>query len=65
MVLASVLITDPLDPICGELLENAGVKVTTKTKLTKDELLQEIKVQLSWFYRSFISLNLIFAIELV
>ena len=45
MGLASVLITDPLDPVCGELLEKAGVHVTTKTKLSKDELLIEMKVK--------------------
>ncbi|CAG0919370.1 unnamed protein product [Notodromas monacha] len=43
MGLKSVLITDPLDPICEQILGSAGVEVTTKTKLTKEELLKEIK----------------------
>lgn len=38
-----VLLLDGVDPICGQLLTQNGIQVTTKGKLTKDELLQEIK----------------------
>ncbi|XP_068246945.1 D-3-phosphoglycerate dehydrogenase [Palaemon carinicauda] len=39
----SVLLLDGVDPVCGQLLAKAGIQVTTKGKLTKDELLKEIK----------------------
>lgn len=39
----SVLLLDGVDPVCGQLLTQAGIQVTTKGKLTKEELLQEIK----------------------
>jgi len=41
--IVSVLIADAVDPKCAELLEKHGIKCTTKTKLKKEELLQEIK----------------------
>lgn len=41
--LRSVLISDPVDESCGALLASYGVPVTTKYKLPKDELIQEIQ----------------------
>ncbi|KAK0166727.1 hypothetical protein PV327_004216 [Microctonus hyperodae] len=40
--LRSVLISDPVDNLCADLLISHGVPVTTKYKLSKDELIQEI-----------------------
>lgn len=42
--LKSVLISDPVDESCGALLASYGVPVTTKYRLSKDELIQEIQV---------------------
>ncbi|XP_063988588.1 D-3-phosphoglycerate dehydrogenase-like [Diachasmimorpha longicaudata] len=41
--LENVLISDPVDGSCIDLLKSHGIAVTTKYKLPKDELLQEIK----------------------
>ncbi|KAK0078075.1 hypothetical protein PV326_009605, partial [Microctonus aethiopoides] len=41
--LRSVLISDPVDTLCADLLISHGVPVTTKYKLSKDELIQEIQ----------------------
>lgn len=42
--LRNVLISDAVDPSCVELLQRHGINVTCKNKLSKDQLLQEIKV---------------------
>lgn len=39
-----VLISEPVDPGCAALLTENGVEVTSKAGLSKDELIQEIKV---------------------
>ncbi|XP_034935751.1 hydroxypyruvate reductase [Chelonus insularis] len=41
--LSSVLISDPVDSKCADLLTSYGVPVTTKYKLSKDQLIQEIQ----------------------
>ncbi|XP_011307834.1 D-3-phosphoglycerate dehydrogenase [Fopius arisanus] len=41
--LKSVLISDPVDESCIDLLKSHGIEVTTKYKLPKDELIQELK----------------------
>lgn len=43
--LRSVLISDPVDSSCADLLTSHGVPVTTKYKLTKDELIKELQVK--------------------
>jgi len=40
----SVLISDPVDESCGALLAEHGIPVTTKYKLAKDELINELQV---------------------
>ena len=40
----SVLISDPVDDSCAELLRSHGVPVTIKYKLSKAELIQELQV---------------------
>lgn len=40
----SVLISDPVDESCGALLAEHGIPVTTKYKLPKDELINELQV---------------------
>ena len=40
----SILITDDVNEKSVEILENNGFKVTKNIKLTKSELLQEVKV---------------------
>lgn len=37
-----VLLLDGVDPLCGKVLRQAGIDVTTHTKLTKEQLLKEI-----------------------
>lgn len=41
--LRSVLISDPVDACCGELLLRHGIPVTTKYKLSKEELIKELQ----------------------
>lgn len=41
-----MLISDNLDDSCRRILEEAGIKVVTKTGLTKEQLQDEIKVKL-------------------
>ncbi|XP_057330604.1 hydroxypyruvate reductase [Microplitis mediator] len=41
--LRSVFISDPVDSSCADLLTSHGVPVTTKYKLTKDELIKELQ----------------------
>ena len=43
--ISSVLISDNLDESCRKILEGAGIKVVTKTGLTKEQLQEEIKVR--------------------
>ena len=42
--LSSVLISDSVDDSCRKILEEAGIKVVTKTGLSKEQLQDEIKV---------------------
>lgn len=42
----SILLLDGIDKVCGETLAAANIAVTIKGKLTKDELLKEIKVRI-------------------
>lgn len=44
-----VLISDDIDAVCVEILRQAGVQVTLKTKMSKDELLKEIEVYFCHF----------------
>lgn len=39
-----VLISDPVDESCAALLAAHGVSVTVKYKLSKDQLIYELKV---------------------
>lgn len=39
----SVLISDPVDESCGKLLASHGIPVTTKYKLSKEELIKELQ----------------------
>lgn len=39
----SVLISDPVDACCSELLTSHGVPVTAKNKLTKEQLIKELQ----------------------
>jgi hypothetical protein len=39
-----VLISDPVDPICSQILQNHGISVTYARQWTKERLLQEIQV---------------------
>lgn len=41
--LGSVFISDPVDACCAELLTRHGVPVTTKYKLSKEELIKELQ----------------------
>ncbi|XP_047364033.1 hydroxypyruvate reductase [Vespa velutina] len=41
--LRSVLISDPVDESCSSLLSEYGIPVTTKYKLSKDELIKELQ----------------------
>lgn len=43
-----VLISEPVDPGCARILSENGVEVTTKVGLSKDELIGEIKVSISF-----------------
>ena len=40
----SVLITDDVNEKCVQILENNDLRVLKNTKLTKEELLNEVKV---------------------
>lgn len=39
----TVLISESVDPTCAKILEDNGIKVTTKVGLTKDQLIAELK----------------------
>ncbi|CAD1468068.1 unnamed protein product [Heterotrigona itama] len=43
ITLGSVLISDPVDVCCGELLARNGIPVTIKYKLSKEELIKELQ----------------------
>lgn len=43
-----VLLLDGVDPVCGEVLQGAGISVTTRGKLTKEELVKELTVRIRW-----------------
>jgi D-3-phosphoglycerate dehydrogenase len=40
----SVFVSDPVDASCAALLTEHGIPVTTKYKLSKDELINELQV---------------------
>ena len=42
-----VLISDPVDPICAQILQEHGMNVTYACQWTKEKLLQEIQVYLT------------------
>jgi len=42
--LQKVLISDSLDPCCRDILQAGGIQVLEKPGLSKEELLQEIRV---------------------
>ena len=42
-----VLISDPVDPICAQILQEHGMNVTYARQWTKEKLLQEIQVYLT------------------
>ena len=44
----NVLISDNLDDCCKEIFSENGINVKVETKLTKEELLKEIPVSLTW-----------------
>ena len=47
--LSKVLISDNVSPRCAEILQKNGITVDTKTKLTKEDLINEIPVsQWQW-----------------
>ena len=41
-----VLLLDGVDPKCGEVLQQAGIAVTTPGKLTKEQLIHELTVRI-------------------
>lgn len=51
----SVLIVDGVGSNCADILNSHNIQVTTKAKISKDELLKEISVSLPRleFYRRF------------
>jgi len=46
----SVLITDDVNEKCVQILENNDLKVVKNTKLSKEQLLEEIKVIIVYFF---------------
>lgn len=49
LCIKTVLISEPVDPGCAKILSENGVQVTTKVGLSKDELIEEIKVWIFLF----------------
>ena len=45
----NVLISDPVDSICCEILQNHGIKVTCARQWSKDRLFQEIQVNQAYW----------------
>ena len=43
-----ILLLDAVDPVCGEILQNAGISVTTRGKLTKEQLIKELAVRVHY-----------------
>ncbi len=39
-----VLISDPVDPICAQILQQQGLEVTVARQWSKEKLLEEIQV---------------------
>ncbi len=39
-----VLISDPVDPICAQILQQQGLEVTSARQWSKEKLLEEIQV---------------------
>lgn len=39
-----VLLLDGVDPVCSKILKDAGIQVTTRSKLSKEDLLKEVAV---------------------
>ena len=57
MAAPRVLISDPLDPVCASILKQKGVHFD-QLKLTKDELLNVIKVKPYFlFFFKYITFN--------
>lgn len=50
--LGSVLISDPVDVCCGELLARHNIPVTIKFKLSKEELIKELQVRVEGILRT-------------
>lgn len=46
LCIKTVLISEPVDPGCAKILSENGVQVTTKIGLSKNELIEEIKVSI-------------------
>ena len=61
VTLKSVLISDPVDEGCARLLEEHGVSVTSKYKLSKNELIEELKVSIK---RHFLYFDMLFNLNL-
>lgn len=47
--LKKVLISDEVDPKCVQILQNNDIEVVKNTKLSKEELIQEIPVRPTYF----------------
>lgn len=39
-----VLISDPVDPICAQILQQQGLEITSARQWSKEKLLEEIQV---------------------
>nr|CAD7445626.1 unnamed protein product [Timema bartmani] len=53
VTLRNVLISDAVDPLCVQLLQEHGINVTCKYKLPKEELLKEIKTICLYFVQNY------------
>ncbi|KAG8195511.1 hypothetical protein JTE90_019500 [Oedothorax gibbosus] len=53
----SVLISEPTDPICENFLKKHNISVTTKTGLSKEELIEEVKKYDALIVRSATKVN--------
>lgn len=58
--LGSVLISDPVDVCCEELLARHGIPVTIKYKLSKEELIKELQVHVQGILKTEIETFLFF-----
>ena len=50
LTLRKVLISDEVDEQCVTILQNSGVNVVKNTKLSKEQLIQEIPVSVVFVY---------------